>query len=139
MTSWSPSAHEGGQAGAPLVLVVDDNARNRKLTRDVLGAAGIETIEAARGGEVLALAVQSRPDVILLDLQLVDRDGVDVARELRDDERTALIPVVAFSALPGIGESGWLQEAGFAGFLRKPIDVVAFPEQVRRYCRLTGT
>ena len=139
MTSRSPSAREGGQAGTPLVLVVDDSERNRKLAADVLRAAGIETIEAATGGEVLALAVQRRPDVILLDLQLPDRDGVDIARELHDDARTALIPVIAFSAMHGVGESTWLQGAGFAGWLTKPIDVVTFPEQVRRYCGFAGT
>lgn len=138
MTSRFPSAHEGGQAGTPLVLVVDDSERNRKLARDVLRAAGIETIEAATGGEVLALAVQNRPDVILLDLQLPDRDGVDIARELHDDARTAFIPLIAFSAMPGDDESTWLQGAGFAGWLTKPIDVVTFPEQVRRYCGFAG-
>jgi two-component system cell cycle response regulator DivK len=139
MTSGSPDTDEGGSARALLVLIVDDNERNRKLASDVLNAAGISTTQAATGSEVLALAVQSRPDVILLDLQLPDIDGADVARELRSDARTTHIPVVAFSALIGVGESEWSREAGFAGRMTKPIDVRTFPEQVRRYCKLRDT
>jgi two-component system cell cycle response regulator DivK len=118
----------------PLVLIVDDNEKNRKLARDVLRAAGLGTLEAASGTEAIALAAERLPDVILLDLRLPDMDGTDVARELRDGARTARIPVVALSALPYVGNNDRLLAAGFAGFLKKPIDVREFPEQVRRYC-----
>ena len=119
----------------PLVLIVDDSDRNRKLARDVLRAAGLRTIEAADGHEALALAAESLPDVILLDLRLPDMDGTDVARALRDGVRTARIPVVALSALRAADDHGALSAEGFAGRLEKPIDVRAFPEQVRSYCR----
>jgi two-component system cell cycle response regulator DivK len=122
-------------APAPVVLVVDDDDRNRKLARDVLRAAGLETLEAASGREALALAAQCRPDVILLDLGLPDMSGIDVAGELGRGERTAGIAVVALSALSDVGGRAWLLEAGFAGLLAKPIDVRAFPEQVRGYAR----
>jgi two-component system, cell cycle response regulator DivK len=118
----------------PLVLIVDDNETNLKLARDVLRAAGLATLEAASGGEAIAVAAERLPDVILLDIGLPDMLGTDVARELRDGARTARIPVVALSALPADGHHDWLLEAGFVGFLSKPIDVAAFPEQVRRYC-----
>ena len=135
MTSRSPGAHGRQPAAAvPLVLVVDDDERNRKLARDVLRAAGLGTLEAATGGEALALAAERLPDVILLDLGLPDMVGTNVARELRDQARTAQIPVVALSALSDVGDHDWLLAAGFAGFLGKPIDVRAFPEQVRSYC-----
>jgi two-component system, cell cycle response regulator DivK len=122
-------------SSAPLVLIVDDNERNRKLAGDVLRAAGLRTIDAASGRESLNLAAERRPDVILLDLRLPDMDGADVARRLRTDARTAGIPVVALSAVRNAGESASLATAGFAGFLEKPIDVRAFPEQVRSHCR----
>jgi two-component system, cell cycle response regulator DivK len=128
MTSVSPNA--------PLVLIVDDSDRNRKLARDVLHAAGIRTIEAADGHEALALAAESLPDVILLDLRLPDMDGTDVARALRDGARTRRIPVVALSALRDGLDHDALSADGFAGRLEKPIDVRAFPEQVRSYCRI---
>lgn len=126
----------GSPTPAPLVLIVDDNEKNRKLAREVLRAAGFGTLEAASGTEAIAVAGERLPDMILLDLGLPDMAGTDVARAFRDRARTADIPVVALSALPDLGDHDWLLEAGFAGFLSKPIDVAAFPDQVRRFCEL---
>ncbi len=132
-----PSSARTGEPAAvsPLVLIVDDNETNRKLARDVLRAAGLRTIETASGRETVALAAGRRPDVILLDLRLPDMDGMEVARRLQDGADTASIPVVALSALHAAGEGASLLTAGFAGYLEKPIDVSAFPDQVRSYCR----
>ena len=118
----------------PLVLIVDDNEKNRKLAATVLSVAGFETLEAATGAEGVALAVERVPDVILMDLRLPDMDGAEAARTLGDDGRTAGIPVVAMSALPLEGSGDWIEAAGFAGWLEKPIAVGTFAEQVRRYC-----
>jgi two-component system cell cycle response regulator DivK len=118
----------------PLVLIVDDNAKNLKLARDVLRAAGFVTLEAASGAEGIALAGEHVPDVILMDLQLPDMDGADATRTLGNTARTARIPVVALSALPLAGDSDWFLAAGFAGYLEKPFNVTEFPDQVRRYC-----
>ena len=135
MTSPSPEARESGRpSDVPLVLIIDDNEKNRKLARDVLRAAGLRTIEAATGDEAIALAAKRRPDVILLDLRLPDMEGTDVARRLRGGAETGRIPVVALSASPNAG-SDRLLAAGFDGYLQKPIDVRAFPEQVRRFCK----
>ena len=116
------------------MLIVDDSENNRKLARDVLRAGGLRTIEATDGREALALAAESLPDVILLDLRLPDMDGWEVARALRDSVRTRRIPVVALSALRSGGDHDALSADGFAGFLEKPIDVREFPGQVRSYC-----
>lgn len=115
------------------VLVVDDNDANRKLALDVLSAAGFRTFGAATAEQAIALAVEHVPDVILMDLRLPDMDGVDATRNLAAHERTALIPVVAMSASLLEGREDWLEEAGFAGWLEKPIHVRTFPEQVSRY------
>jgi two-component system, cell cycle response regulator DivK len=120
------------------VLVVDDNARNRKLARDVLEAAGFGTLEAATGQEGVALATEHGPDIILLDLRLPDMHGIEVVRQLQDGERTARIPVVAMSATSLQEHGDWLEEAGFAGSLDKPIHVRTFPDQVRRFCTAPG-
>lgn len=126
MTSSSPG---------PLVLIVDDNERNLKLACDVLNAAGFRTVTAGNGANAIALANEKLPDLVLLDLRLPDLDGVDVARALERGARTGEIPVVALSALPDTGQPA----AGFAGYLEKPIDVAAFPAQVRGYCRGAST
>ena len=118
---------------AELVLIVDDNMQNAKLARDVLRVAGLRTLEAGSGSEGVALALEHRPDVILLDIRLPDTDGTDVAQRLKSDPRTADIPVVALTSLTTNPE--WFLGAGFDGYLEKPISVRDLPEQVRGYCR----
>jgi two-component system cell cycle response regulator DivK len=116
----------------PFVLIVDDNEKNRKLVRDVLRNAGFRTIEAASGGEGIALATEQEPDVILMDLRLPDMDGTDASRRLGEDPRTARIPVVALSSVTL--DRDWFLTAGFAGYLEKPFSVREFPDLVRSYC-----
>jgi two-component system, cell cycle response regulator DivK len=118
----------------PLVLIVDDNDRNRKLAVDVLRLARFRTLEAGTAAEGIALASEHLPDVILMDLRLPDMDGAEAARMLRSAPRTSRIPVVAVTALRLDASEAWLVEAGFAGCVIKPIDIDAFPVAVRRFC-----
>jgi CheY-like chemotaxis protein len=118
----------------PVALIIDDSDANRKLARVVLRADGIETLEAATGAEGIALAIEHAPDVILMDLRLPDMDGAEAARSLGKSERTSRIPVVAMSVMPLEDSNEWLDAAGFAGWLAKPIRVGTFPDQVRFYC-----
>jgi two-component system, cell cycle response regulator DivK len=118
----------------PLVLIVDDNDRNRKLAVDVLRLAQFRTLEAVTAAEGIALASEHLPDVILMDLRLPDLDGTEAARMLRAEPRTSRIPVVAVTALPLDARDDWLFDAGFAGYVVKPIDIDEFPDVVRRFC-----
>ena len=118
----------------PLVLIVDDSEKNRKLARDVLRVGGFQTLEAASGAEAISLAGEHSPDVILMDLRLPDMDGIDATRALGGRPLTAGIPVVALSSSLLEGGGDWLRAAGFVGVLEKPISVRDFAEQVRRYC-----
>jgi two-component system, cell cycle response regulator DivK len=118
----------------PLVLIVDDNDRNRKLAIDVLRLARFRTLEAVTGAEGIALASEHLPDVILMDLRLPDLDGTEAARMLRAEPRTSRIPIVAVTALRLDGREDWLLDAGFAGCVVKPIDIDLFPDLVRRFC-----
>ena len=117
----------------PLILIVDDNEQNAKLARDVLRAAGFRTIEAVTGADAVARATDDRPDVILMDIRLPDMDGAAVARQLKGDPRTAGIPVVALTALASHNAGDWLVDAGFDGYLEKPIRVREFPDEVRYF------
>jgi two-component system, cell cycle response regulator DivK len=119
----------------PLVLIVDDNEKNMKLARDVLRLAGFRTLEAATGGESISVAREHLPDVILMDIRLPDMDGTEATRRLKEDPRTAQIPVVALTSLAMKGDRELLLAAGFDGYLEKPISVREFPEQVRGFCR----
>jgi two-component system cell cycle response regulator DivK len=118
----------------PLILIIDDNERNRKLARDVLRAARFRTLEAATAAEGIALASEHLPDVVLMDLRLPDADGTDAVRTLRAEPRTSRLPIVAMTALPLDGRDDWLFDAGFAGYIVKPFDTDAFPDVVRGYC-----
>ncbi len=122
------------RSALPLVLIVDDSDRNRRLARDVLRAARFRTLEAATAAMAIALASEHLPDVVLMDLRLPGADGTHAMRTLRALPRTSRIPVVAMTALPLDLREDWLSDAGFAGYIAKPIDVDAFPDQVRRYC-----
>lgn len=135
MTSPSPKAGSGRSADVPLVLIVDDNEKNLKLARDVLQAAGLRTLEASTGDEAIAVATDHRPDIVLLDLRLPDMNGTEVALELRRGPVTGRIPIVALSASTYAWSGDRLVAEGFDGYLQKPIDVRAFPEQVRGFCK----
>ena len=115
-----------------VVLIVDDDARNRKLARDVLRLAALDTLEAASGEEAISLARERRPDLVLMDIRLPDLDGSEVMQRLKAEPRTARIPVVALTGVAAAREA--LLDAGFAGYIEKPIDVKEFPAQVRRLC-----
>jgi two-component system, cell cycle response regulator DivK len=117
----------------PLVLIVDDNEQNAKLARDVLRAAGFRTIEAVTGADAVARATADRPNLVLMDIRLPDMDGAAVARQLKGDPRTAGIPVVALTALASHNAGDWLVDAGFDGYLEKPIRVREFPDEVRYF------
>jgi two-component system cell cycle response regulator DivK len=117
-----------------LVLIVDDNEKNIRLARDVLHAAGFQTLEAATAGEGIALALEHLPDVILMDIRLPDMNGTDAARQLKADPRTGHIPVVALTSLAMKGDREWLLASGFDGYLEKPISVRELPDQVRSFC-----
>jgi len=116
-----------------LVLIVDDNEKNAKLARDVLRFAGFRTIEAGSGEAGFSLAVEHLPDVILMDIRLPDMEGTVVLQTLKEEPRTAQIPVVALTSFAMKGDREAFLEAGFDGYLEKPISVKAFPDQVRRY------
>jgi two-component system cell cycle response regulator DivK len=117
------------------VLVVEDNAKNMKLFRDVLRAAGYETLEATTGGQALKLAVEHDPDLVLLDVGLPDIDGIAVLGRLRTEDRTASIPVLALTAQAMTGDRERFLAAGFDGYVSKPVNIVALVETVREHCR----
>jgi two-component system, cell cycle response regulator DivK len=116
------------------VLVVEDNERNMKLFRDVLEASGYRTLEATTGGRAVELVIQHGPDLVLMDIQLPDIDGVEALERLRGDERTASVPVLALTAQAMEGDRERFLAAGFDGYLSKPVNIAEFVATVKRYC-----
>ena len=117
-----------------LILIVEDNDKNLKLVRDVLEFKGYRTLQAGAARVGIELAARHRPDLILLDIQLPDIDGVSALRQLRDEPDTAGIPVVALTAFAMKDDRERFLAAGFDGYLDKPINIKEFPEQIRRFC-----
>ena len=118
---------------SPLVLIVEDNDKNLKLARDLLQFAGLRTLEATTAEDGIALAQRDRPNIVLMDIQLPGMDGIAALRKLREDERTAAIPVVALTASVMKSDRERFDAAGFDGFMQKPVDVRTFASEVRRF------
>ena len=116
-----------------LVLVVEDNAVNMELVRDVLQAKGYRTLEATSGEEALELVRGEAPDLILLDIQLPGIDGVETLARLREAPETAATTVVALTAQAMRGDRESFLAAGFDGYISKPIDVPEFIRAVGQY------
>ena len=116
-----------------VILVVEDNDRNLKLVRDVLEYAGYDVRVARTAEDGIALAVKEPPDLVLMDLQLPGIDGMEALRRLRENPRTVDIPVVAVTAQAMKQDRERALEAGFNGYIEKPISVRAFPDQVRGF------
>jgi two-component system, cell cycle response regulator DivK len=116
------------------VLVVEDNEKNMKLFRDVLTAKGYEALEATTGAGAVELALERMPDLVLMDIQLPDIDGVEALARLRGDERTASIPVLALTAQAMHGDRERFLAAGFDGYVSKPVNIAELVGAVRQHC-----
>ncbi len=117
------------------ILVVEDNEKNMKLVRDVLQATGYSTLEASTAGRAIALAVEHSPALVLMDIRLSGMDGLEALKQLRMDSRTQRIPVLAVTAQAMKGDRDRFMEAGFDGYLSKPIDIDELLEAVARFCQ----
>ena len=113
------------------ILIVEDNEKNMKLARDVLQAKGYQTLEAVNGEEGVRLALEHKPDLVLMDIQLPDINGIEAFTRIRADAGTAHIPVVAFTASVTPMDRSRITDAGFAGFIGKPINRRESRETVR--------
>ncbi|MBP6851251.1 MAG: response regulator [Rhodoferax sp.] len=114
------------------ILIVEDNDKNMKLARDVLQAKGYRTLEAVNGTDGVRLALERVPDLVLMDIQLPDINGVEAFRRIRADPASAHVPVVAFTASVTPMDRNRITDAGFNGFIGKPINLKEFLDTVRQ-------
>ena len=115
------------------LLIVEHNELNMKLFHDLLEAHGVQTIQARDGKNVLALARQNKPDLILMDIQLPEVSGLDVTKWLKEDDELRSIPVVAVTAFAMKGDEQKIREGGCEDYISKPISVIKFIETVQKY------
>ncbi len=118
---------------AKTVLVVEDNELNMKLFHDLLEAHGIDTVQTRNGHEVLDLAREHKPDLIIMDIQLPEVSGLDITKWLKDDEELKSIPVIAVTAFAMKGDEQKIREGGCEDYISKPISVTHFMDTINKY------
>src|SRR5678815_666423 len=114
------------------ILIVEDNEKNMKLVRDILRHNGHATIEAQTGGDGVRLASEKKPDLILMDIQLPDIDGIEALRRIREDRALDAIAVIAVSASVMPDDQQKIVTSGFDAFVTKPINLKQFLATVQR-------
>ena len=115
------------------ILVADDNAASRELIREVLEMSGYEVVEAADGQDAVTRARENAPDLVLVDIQMPRLDGYGVLRELRADPRLSGLRVVALTAFAMQGDRERALDAGFDGYITKPVEIAALRQEIKRF------
>lgn len=120
-------------AAPKTVLIVEDNDLNMKLFHDLLEAHGYNIVEARTGPEALKRAFETRPDLILMDIQLPEVSGLEVTQKIKENSELADIPVIAVTAFAMKGDEERIRNGGCEDYIAKPISVSTFLEKVKRY------
>ena len=115
------------------ILVVEDQADNRQILRDLLGNAGFDLIEAENGQEALAALASHRPDLILMDIQLPIMDGYEATRRIRANPEMKSIPIIAVTSYALTGDEAKALAAGCNAYVTKPYSPRALLAKVREY------
>jgi two-component system cell cycle response regulator DivK len=129
------SAPQGAQdaKASKTVLIVEDNELNMKLFHDLLEAHGYETLQTRDGLEALKIARENNPDLILMDIQLPEVSGLEVAKWIKEDENLKRIPIIAVTAFAMKGDEEKIRQGGCEAYIAKPISVSKFLETVERF------
>ena len=125
--------------GGELILIIEDNDKNRKLVRDVLQVKGYKTIETTTAEEGLKLASEKSPALILMDIQLPGIDGIMALKQLRADPKTKDIAVIAITASAMTHNRQTMLAEGFDGYQTKPISLKEFLGEVERVLAARGS
>jgi CheY-like chemotaxis protein len=115
-----------------LILIIEDNDKNRKLVRDVLQVKGYKTIETETAEEGIKLAIEQLPVLILMDIQLPGMDGITALKQLKANTTTKSIPVIAVTASAMTYKRQTMLAEGFDGYQSKPISVKDFFGEIER-------
>jgi two-component system, cell cycle response regulator DivK len=121
-----------------LILIIEDNEKNRKLVRDVLQFKGYRTVESETAEEGIRLARESKPALVLMDFHLPGMNGIEAFKVLRADPQTSSIPIVAVTASAMTEDRQKIIAAGFEGLQTKPINVKEFLEAVAQTLKKSG-
>ena len=115
------------------ILIVEDNELNMKLFNDLLEAHGYNTLQAKDGRLVIDITRKNRPDLILMDIQLPEISGLEIAKMLKADDDLRDIPVIAITAFAMKGDEQKIRNGGCDGYIAKPISVTSFLQTVAKF------
>ncbi len=115
------------------ILVADDNVASRELIREVLETSSYEVIEATDGLEAVHKARERAPDLVLVDIQMPHLDGFGVLQQLREDPQFRGLRVVALTAFAMQGDRERALDAGFDGYITKPVEIAALRQELRKF------
>ncbi len=115
------------------ILIVEDNALNMKLFDQLLRANGHETLQSADGGDVLEIVQKHNPDLIIMDIQLPIRSGLEITADLKADEKFKDIPIIVVTAFAMKGDEEKIRASGCDDYMAKPVSVPAFVEMVAKH------
>ena len=121
-----------------LILIIEDNEKNRKLCRDVLQVKGYRTIESETAEEGIDLAYSEEPALMLMDIQLPGMDGIAAMKKLKADANTRSIPIIAITASAMTNNRQAMLAEGFDGYQTKPIGLKDFLGEVERVLGARG-
>jgi len=115
------------------ILIVEDNELNLKLFKDLLGSHGYNTIEVTEGTKAFDIINETRPDLIIMDIQLPEVSGIDITKRLKADEELKGIPVIAVTAFAMKDDERKILDAGCEAYISKPIQIGMFLETINRF------
>jgi len=121
--------------GQKIILIVEDNMKNLRLVNDIMESQGYKTLQAFSGYEGIELTRQKKPDLIIMDIQMPDIDGIQVTRILKQEQETAAIPIIALTAMAMKGDREKIINAGCDAYLQKPIRFDALIDTVKQWLK----
>ena len=133
MTSDPGAAPPEEAQGSKTILIVEDNELNMQLFNDLLTVHGYQTLQSRDGLDALKIARESKPDLILMDIQLPGMSGLEVTKLIKEDENLKTIPIIAITAFAMKGDEEIIRQAGCENYLAKPISISGFLEIIAKY------
>ena len=115
------------------ILIVEDNELNMKLFNDLLEAHGYTTVTTRDGTKAVGMAIEEKPDLILMDIQLPEVSGLDITRQIKDNDELKDVPIIAVTAFAMKGDEDKIRECGCNGYVSKPISITTFIETIQNH------
>ncbi len=133
MTSDPGAAPSEEAQGSKTILIVEDNELNMQLFNDLLEAKGYQTLQSRDGRDVLKIAQESKPDLILMDIQLPGISGLKLTKMIKEDRNLRAIPIIAVTAFAMKGDEEKFRQGGCKDYLAKPISTSGLLEIIAKY------